>query len=58
MFAQYFEYYAIILRGGVFCGHSVIHTVRCGKRVVHSVLLKVTHIVVPIDAACATSYYQ
>ena len=24
MFAQYFEYYAIILRGGgVFCGHSV-----------------------------------
>ena len=23
MFAQYFEYYAIILRGAVFCGHSV-----------------------------------
>ena len=24
MFAQYFEYYAIILRGAVFCGHSVV----------------------------------
>ena len=24
MFAQYFEYYAIILRGAVFCGHSVL----------------------------------
>ena len=23
MFAQYFEYYAIILRGAVFCGHNV-----------------------------------
>ena len=23
MFAQYFEYYAIMLRGPFFCGHSV-----------------------------------
>ena len=30
MFAQYFEYYAIILRGPVFCGHSVyIYTCMC-----------------------------
>ena len=26
MFAQYFEYYAIILRGPFFCGHSVFHS--------------------------------
>jgi len=27
MFAKYFEYYAIILRGGgVFCEHAVVHT--------------------------------
>ena len=24
MFAQYFEYYAIILRGGIFCGHTAL----------------------------------
>ena len=24
MFAQYFEYYAIILRGPFFCGHSLL----------------------------------
>jgi len=29
MFAQYFEYYAIILRGQLFCGHAVyVHFVR------------------------------
>jgi len=24
MFAKYFEYYTIILDGGVFCGHTVV----------------------------------
>jgi len=24
MFAKYFEYYTIILRGGRFCGHAVV----------------------------------
>jgi len=30
MFAQYLEYYAFMLRGAVFCGHSVydVQTVR------------------------------
>jgi len=24
MFAKYFEYYTIILRGAIFCGHTVV----------------------------------
>ena len=36
MFAQYFEYYAIILRGAVFCGHSVVlYTVHTGLEVMY-----------------------